>query len=154
MHRDDMTDHEAAEILEALDRSEQWLSNTNSLALRAGAAALREVERLREAVSLAYTVHQTVRAGKDFAKRFHLTVDQYGERLRAALDNSPTPDPRDTRIAELKEALRVAKIHGEAIASASWNAGQSGGKPEWMIADFSARKTFNNAIDAALKEAK
>jgi len=53
-----MTDQEAADILEALDKSEQWLTNTTSLALRAGAAALRD--RARSA-AIAAAMRQTVR---------------------------------------------------------------------------------------------
>lgn len=75
------------------------------------AAALREVERLREALGVAedtfrhYGVYHAARGNKDKADKNHALAD----RMAAALAGTPTPDPRDARIAELGAALRVAK---------------------------------------------
>ena len=151
-----MTNTEAIQVLEEFARvaeeSQEPVTVTpvDGEAIARGAAALREVERLRGVIASGCAACQ------EYAKVTGQCDSKTWTILRDAINCTVPiiPDPRDARIAELLAALRVAKIHGEAIASAAWIAGQSGGKPEWMIADFSARKTFNNAIDAALKEAQ
>ena len=148
-----MTNEQMAKLLEAFN--EQAVHTVaEGESLRAGASALREVERLREALGVAedtfrhYGVYHAARGSKDKADKNHALAD----RMAAALAGTPTPDPRDARIAELEAALRDEQrglYNILDLRGFKWHdEDRYGALTEDEIREAIAR------IDAALKEAR